>query len=509
MRVTALGHAGLKIEVDGAMLLCDPWFNPEGAFQASWFQYPENQALLTPELLRTTAVLISHEHMDHVDPWFLARLPPEVPVVIPRYPSPQLVRKVLSGGPRQVIELEAWEQLELAEGLRVFFVREESPINHDSATVVLAAGRTVLNMNDARLSPGQLRRISSIATQVDVFALQAAGTSWYPICYEYPAERAREISLQKRLTKLKYVARAIRIVEPLMALPFAGPPCFLDDELFYQNVHLGEEGIFPDQDQAVRWLADQGIGDTERLLPGDAWDAETRTKEVAPEWAGFSFDDGIYLTDYATKRASQVAAVRSRYPEPAESLWPLFNEYFGHVLSMSPYFNEKIGMRVGFEVAGQGNWAVDFRPGCEGVFRNTGDCQYVLRFESCWLAPILQGTIPWEDFFLSLRFRAWRHPDVYNDHLLGLLKFAWPEALDAVEDYETSAATEETIVVEVDGKQYRIQRYCPHAGQDLLETGELLPGGVIRCLGHHYEFDLATGQCLTGRANALRTELIQ
>ena len=77
MRVTALGHAGLKIEVDGAMLLCDPWFNSRALFRPPRFQYPENQALLTPELLRTTAVLISHEHMDHVDPWFLARLPPE------------------------------------------------------------------------------------------------------------------------------------------------------------------------------------------------------------------------------------------------------------------------------------------------------------------------------------------------------------------------------------------------------------------------------------------------
>ena len=102
-----------------------------------------------------------------------------VPVVIPAIRPHSLLRKVLSGGPRQVIELEAWEQLELAEqGLRVFFVREESPINHDSAMVVLAAG-TVLNMNDARLSPGQLRRICSIATQVDVFALRAAGASWY------------------------------------------------------------------------------------------------------------------------------------------------------------------------------------------------------------------------------------------------------------------------------------------------------------------------------------------
>ena len=32
MKVTALGHAGLKVETGQAMLLCDPWFSPEGCF---------------------------------------------------------------------------------------------------------------------------------------------------------------------------------------------------------------------------------------------------------------------------------------------------------------------------------------------------------------------------------------------------------------------------------------------------------------------------------------------
>ena len=50
---------------------------------------------------------------------------------------------------------------------------------------------------------------------------------------------------------------------------------------------------------------------------------------------------------------------------------------------------------------------------------------------------------------------------------------------------------------------YSIARYCPHAGNDLLDTGEVLPGRVIRCLAHHYEFDLESGRCTTGQCPAL------
>jgi UDP-MurNAc hydroxylase len=122
---------------------------------------------------------------------------------------------------------------------------------------------------------------------------------------------------------------------------------------------------------------------------------------------------------------------------------------------------------------------------------------------------LLDGSVPWEDFFLSCRFRAYRHPDVYNDHLLGLLKFAWPEALDAVEEYETHDTSEERITIRVDGVDYAVQRYCPHAKQDLAETGEVLEGGILRCLGHHYEFDIATGECVNGKSKPLHVERLR
>jgi UDP-MurNAc hydroxylase len=165
-------------------------------------------------------------------------------------------------------------------------------------------------------------------------------------------------------------------------------------------------------------------------------------------------------------------------------------------------------MRVGFDISGPGGgrWTVDFRPDSLGVHDGIDECNYLYGFASRWLPPLLDGSTPWEDFFLSLRFEAWRDPDVYNDHLLGLLKFAEQKALDAVERFETTLASDERITVHSEGRTYSVQRYCPHAGNDLLHTGEVLPGNILRCLAHHYEFDLTTGRCLTGNCPALLVE---
>ncbi len=511
MRITHLGHAGLKVETSHATVLCDPWMSPEGAFLGSWFQYPENAHLLTPELCEPSAVVISHEHLDHVDPWFLRRVPAHVPAIIYRYPSDVLRRKILSGRERPIIEVAAWEPFEIARGTRVWFVPEESPVNHDVAIVIEADGDTLLNMNDARLSPIQLREIKvRVGGTIDCFALQGAGASWYPMCYEYPDARQRELSDQKRRAKFAYVHRAIRIVQPLAVLPFAGPPCFLDPEVFRFNAEM-EAGIFPDQQQVVDWLTGRGVPNAVTLLPGDAWDVAARRTDRDPVWHGFSFADREpYLRAYAERRQRQVEAVRARYPDPTASLWEPFCDYFRPLLALSPYFNRKIGMRVAFEITGPGggSWAVDFRPGSEGVLETTEGCAYGFRFASRWAPPLLSGQLPWEDFFLSLRFQGWRDPDLYNDHLFALLKFAHHQALDAVEQYEATLTGDERITIRADGNTYRVQRFCPHAGNDLLETGEVLPGGILRCLAHHYEFALETGQCVNSVCQPLATERI-
>lgn len=509
MIVTALGHAGLKVQTSTATILLDPWFSPEGAFQASWFQYPDNSHLLKDALFRPTAIVISHEHLDHVDPWFLSHVPSDVPAIVPRYPSPALRQKILRGGERSIIEAEQWELVEIEPGTSVFFV-SEPPMNHDSAIIVVADGACLLDLNDARLFPVQLREIRrKVGGRIDLFALQGAGASWYPMCYEYSENHRRELSRRKRLAKFAYCGKCIQIVDPVATLPFAGPPAFLDPDLFAHNSEM-EYGIFPDQQQVAGWLRMKGIENTVVLLPGDAWDTNACTTKLDSHWDGFSFEKcWDYLKAYQSRRAAQVDAVKQRHPHPTASLRPEFERYFHRLLLMSPYFNARIAMRVGFAVTGPGGgeWHVDFRPGHEDVGNGLEGCSYVYRFESRWLSPLLTWTVPWEDFFLSLRFTAYRDPDHYNDHLLGLLKFAEPTALAEVERFESGDRSDERIIIHSDGRVYSVSRYCPHAGNDLLHTGEVLPGGILRCLAHHYEFELESGRCVNGNCASLQTFL--
>src|SRR5690348_4131253 len=107
--VTALGHAGLRIDTPGVRVLADPWVSPGGAFLGSWFPFPDNSHLRGPLVQDVDVVVVSHEHLDHLDLGLLSQLPDGVPVVIPRYPSTIMERRIRAIG-RRVVVLDAWQR---------------------------------------------------------------------------------------------------------------------------------------------------------------------------------------------------------------------------------------------------------------------------------------------------------------------------------------------------------------------------------------------------------------
>jgi nitrite reductase/ring-hydroxylating ferredoxin subunit len=512
MEITALGHAGLRIEGKATTGLIDPWLTTSGAFLGSWHQLPANDHLATPTLLAPDWIAISHDHQDHLDLSSLARVPAGTPVFVPEYPAKRLVQLLIAHTRLQVIEVRSWTQVSLDDsGSWLTFAREHSPMCHDAAVLLQVDGVSILDCNDARLTAAQTQRAAEmVGGVIDVMTVQTSGASWHPICYEYPEQTMLAISAQKRRAKLIAVQSLLRRTAPRIAVPFAGPPCFLDPVLAHFNRWLRPPGMFPTQDETASWLRERLPGqEITTLLPGDLLIPTERLVLEDPHWQKFSFSHlRDYLRNYTHSRAVALSRVYTRHLPPDDTLGPQFEEHFVRLGELSSYFLRQIDMTVRFEVegAGGGRWDVklgpdDVRVDLRGRSR---DVQYRFRLDSRWLAPVIEGRIGWEDLFLSLRFSARRDPDVYNDYFLGFLKHADRKAFVAIEAYDATRDIDARFEVQTDRGRYELSRYCPHAGEDLSENGIVI-GNTIRCLGHNYEFDLESGECTNGRCAALAT----
>jgi len=141
------------------------------------------------------------------------------------------------------------------------------------------------------------------------------------------------------------------------------------------------------------------------------------------------------------------------------------------------------------------------------VYKWNGEyCRYRFRIapelvESC----LMQGLEDWvNELFLSCRFQAERDGP-YNEYVYNFFKCLTPERLEYAEGYyeEQSPVAE---LWECDG--YLVQRRCPHIKADLTRFAQV-EDGVLTCTMHGWQFELATGRCLTSDDRTLYTEPVR
>jgi len=111
VRIHLIGHSTVLFEVDGLRVLSDPYF---GAWGNPAYARIAPPALTREEVGSVDAVLLSHNHWDHVDRRFFRGLDPAVPVVAPR--RSRWVTRLK--GARRVVGLRPWETWGLGD-LRV------------------------------------------------------------------------------------------------------------------------------------------------------------------------------------------------------------------------------------------------------------------------------------------------------------------------------------------------------------------------------------------------------
>jgi L-ascorbate metabolism protein UlaG (beta-lactamase superfamily) len=129
--VTWIGHATYVLQIGGLTVLTDPVWSP---------RIPGVAARLTPvglpwqALPKVDAVVISHNHYDHLDAPTIRRLPRDTPVFVPAALGRWFTRR----GFTQVTELDWWETVPL-EGVHFQFV----PAHHWSRRTLTDTCRTL------------------------------------------------------------------------------------------------------------------------------------------------------------------------------------------------------------------------------------------------------------------------------------------------------------------------------------------------------------------------------
>jgi len=497
MKAEFLGHAGLFIESSNCKLVCDPWFSKTGGFLATWHQFPPNEHLDIKKYQNTDFLYISHSHHDHFDKEFLKQFPKDVKVLIANFTSKKFFDQIKQLGFPNITEIKDWETISLADNFEITLVTDNCKYKEDSSILINVDGCRILNRNDCYLTQNYLEKLCE--KKIDVLFTQFSGAMWYPAVYKYQKEKKLELSKKTREFLIDVFIQLVNTVNAKYVVPSAGPPCFLEDEFFELN--FMDNGVFPDQNDILPFVKDKIKSKINCMNPGDYVILDTNDISFHNNNDFDYTKKEQFLRQYQKKRAPIIEHYLNSIPEASENLYDLFIKYLIILFAKNDYLVSNVDQLIEFDVSGPhgGQWQVDFRQKPPKFFRiPTGKPQYKLHIDSRFLNLILRGQLLWEELFLSMRFNAEREPDVYNWPLFSLLRYGHDvNLLDLIELTELRTKAPTTANVKYDNKLFKIQKFCPHLGEDL--RGGSIKNGVLTCPRHNWKFDLYNdGKCIFG-----------
>ncbi len=516
MDVLITGHAGLFVAAGptgDTTILCDPWFNP--AYLGAWFPFPDNAGVDVERISSPTYLYVSHLHKDHFDRRFLAEhVDKRATVLLPDFPLPDLREALEDVGFTRFVPTRNGVPVDL-DGVRVMIVAATSPSDGPIGDSVLAVDDgevRLIDQNDCHT-----RDTAGLAGlgPYDLHLLQYSGAIWYPMVYRMEPGRKEALARDKRRRQIERAIGYIRAVGAAHVVPFAGPPAFLDPELFGLNdLHADPANIFLDQPQFLEEMAAAGMHHGELAVAGTGIHLGPGRFEVAhaePPEAIFAGKER-YLRSYQQRRKPQLDTARPRLSGAARGVGDLaaaLGAWWEPLLRHAPTLRRALGGRLVLDV---GAYGVVLDPG-EGTLRpwRGEEWEHWFGFDEAVLWDVVDRHVTdWvNELFLSCRFEADRVGG-YNDAVFTFFKCLEPRRMAHLESTLASAerlaggAGPDSGLETFRCGDWVIGRRCPHLGADLSRFGRV-HGGTITCSLHGRSFDLATGRCLNGVEPPLST----
>ena len=143
--IVYIGHATVLIHLDGVNIITDPLFGDHLGYFAKRYIEPGIKFEKLPPL---DAILISHEHIDHLDKPTLKRFPKDIPVII----SKGLGKRIQKLGFTDVREMDLWESTGI-KGIAITATQAQHIFSRSSGFVIKGS-KTVFFAGDTGLFDG-------------------------------------------------------------------------------------------------------------------------------------------------------------------------------------------------------------------------------------------------------------------------------------------------------------------------------------------------------------------
>jgi len=258
-----LSHACLLIKTDNTSVVIDPWLLGS-CYWRSWWNFPQAKYNVS-ELEEVDAVIISHVHWDHWHGPTLRKFFKDKKIIIPDEPGLRSREDLKKLGFETTL-VKHGKTLNLGDlkitlyQFGLFFT--------DAAIIVEAAGKIILNANDAKIAGLPLRKILKKHGKID-FAFRSHSSANPRICYELEGGNFAQYDDPEHYSRsFKLFMDAIN---PSYAIPFASNHCHLHKDVYKFNSYISDPIELQDY---LSKQVDKKPWELKVMMPGSSWNTK-------------------------------------------------------------------------------------------------------------------------------------------------------------------------------------------------------------------------------------------
>lgn len=258
MRVTVLGHASVLIEMGEERIVVDPIFDDVFA-SGTLCVHPARDIAAEALIAITTAVVVTHIHLDHFHPPTLARYARDTPLIVP--PHDALVAAVRALGFTDITPLTPWSWHRLGSGA-LLATPSDFELEEFGLVAVDDSG-TYWHMSDAIVTVAVGERVRS-----EVGRVSLAAVKFQPLRTLIAYQRGLASTMLDR-DDLTSTFEAACAAAPTCLFPYYSGFAF-HGEHAWANRHIAPYGA-----GEIAGLLRQRLGDATSVvtvLPGDLFD---------------------------------------------------------------------------------------------------------------------------------------------------------------------------------------------------------------------------------------------
>jgi len=375
MRFQVIGHASLRVNSGGKEFLCDPWILGS-CYWRSWWNYPPIADSLR-ETLAPDFVYLTHLHWDHYHGPSLRQFPKETRIYVPYFRYDRMVRDLKGMGFNNVTEIRHGTRVKLADGLAIRSY-QIGPIFADSALVIEAEDKIILNANDGKFAGLPLQQILRDYPRID-FCLRSHSSANARRCMHVTDEP--DAALDDDIHYLQSFSLFMKRVRPRFAIPFASNTCFLHRDTVALNAFSQTPSMVSEYFAA---FARREKIETELrvMISGDEWSTDKGFALAQTDW--FVARE-LRLREYAQHVQPSLEKYYAKEDKSRVSL-KMLEKYFAELWKNTPWvlrrgFRDEQLLIVSLNSLVRDYYAVDLRSGVVRCVPPEAAGNYAIRTE--------------------------------------------------------------------------------------------------------------------------------